>query len=88
MKSNRKTRNRINKIKELKELETTTTKKELEELEIEKINKAIAIIPKEIVLPYLLKYVCQLIKQAKEKEVSEKFIRITETLKDVVMKKK
>ena len=87
MKSNRKTRNRINKIKELKELETTT-KKELEELEIEKINKTIAIIPKEIVLPYLLKYVCQLIKQAKEKEVSEKFIRITETLKDVVMKKK
>ena len=47
---------RINKIKELKEIETT--KKELEELEIEKINETIAIIPKEIFLPYFIRHVC------------------------------
>ena len=30
-----------------------------------------------------LRYICQLIKQAREKEVSEKCIRITEILKDI-----
>lgn len=58
--SNRKTRKanrkleiaRINKIKKLKELETT--KKDLEELEIGKTNETIAIILKEILLPYFL----------------------------------
>ena len=33
-----------------------------------------AIIPNEILLPYFLKYVCQLINQAKDKKVSEKLI--------------
>ena len=46
---------RINKIKELKELETTaTTKKELQKVEIEKVNETVAIIPKEILSPYVL----------------------------------
>ena len=40
----------------------------MEELEIEKINEAIAIISKEILLSYVLRYVCQSIKQAREKE--------------------
>ena len=40
----------------------------MEELEIEKINEAIAIISKEILLSYLLRYVSQSIKQAREKE--------------------
>ena len=40
----------------------------MEELEIEKINEAIAIISKEILLSYLLRYVYQSIKQAREKE--------------------
>ena len=50
---------------ELKKLETT--KKELEELEAEAINETIAIIPKEILSPYFLKNVKQLIKQSNEK---------------------
>ena len=33
-----------------------------------------------MLLPYFLKYVCQLINQAKEKEVSEKCIRIIKIL--------
>ena len=57
---------RINKIKKLKELKTT--KKELGELEMEKINKTIAIIPKETLFPYFIRYFCQLIDQAKEKK--------------------
>ena len=55
---------RRNKIKELKELETI--KKELRELKMEKINKTIASIPKEILFPYFIRYFCQLIDQAKE----------------------
>ena len=41
----------------------------------------------KIPLPYILRYVCQLINQAKEKRVSEKCIKITEILKNVMIKK-
>ena len=41
-----------------------------------------------MLLPRFKRHVCQLIKQQKEKEVSEKCIRITKTLKDVMIKKK
>ena len=79
-------RDRINKIKELNELEAT--KKELEKLEIEKINETVANIPQKKLL-YFLTYVFQLIKRKQKKKiVSEKFIRITEILKDVIIKKK
>ena len=44
----------------------------MQELEIEKMNETLAIIPKEILSPYFLRYDCQLINQAKEKEVSKK----------------
>ena len=50
-----------------------------------KINETIINIPKEILLTHFLRHVCQLIKQAKEKEISEKCIRITKTLKDVII---
>ena len=43
-------------------------------------------ISNEILLPDFLENVKQLIKQAKEKEVSEKCIRVTEILKDVMKK--
>ena len=56
----------------------------MEELKIEKINEATAIILKEILLPHFLRHVCHLIKQAKEKGVSEKCIRITKILQDVM----
>ena len=59
----------------------------MEELEIEKVDKARANISKEILLPYFLRHVCQLIKQAKEKKVSEKYVRIIKIFKDVIMKK-
>ena len=82
-KSNKKLEiDKINKIKEVKELETT--KKELKELVIEKTNEAI--FRKETILPYFLRYVWQLMNQAKDKKVSEKCIRITEILKDVMIK--
>ena len=68
---------RINKIKEL----------EKKQEKIADITKESFIIPKEIPLPYFLRYVCQLIKQAKEKKVSKKCIKITEILKDVIIKK-
>ena len=38
-------------------------------------------------LPYILRYVCQLTNQAKEKKVSEKCVKITEILKNVMIKK-
>ena len=76
----------INQIKKLKEIETK--KKELEELETEKTNETTAIIPKEVRLPYFSRYVFQLINQAREKKVFEKCIRITNILKDLIMKKK
>ena len=41
----------------------------------------------KIPLPYILRYVCQLINQAKEKKVFEKCIKITEILKNVMIKK-
>ena len=77
---------------ELKELDTT--KKELEELEAEAINETIAIIPKErllfiffyIRLFIFFENVKQSIKQANEKEVCKKCIRVTEILKDVMTK--
>ena len=86
-KTNRKTRNRKHKSNK-KTKRNWNKKKELEELETEKTNETTAIIPKEVRLPYFSRYVFQLINQAREKKVFEKCIRITNILKDLIMKKK
>ena len=59
------------------------------------MNEIIAIIPKKktkkkkkILLQYFLRYVFQLINQTKEKGVSKKYVRKTEILKDIMIKKK
>ena len=40
-----------------------------------------------MLLPHFLENVKQLIKQAKEKKVSKKCMKVTETFKDVIIKK-
>ena len=55
---------KINKIKKLEK----EFKKEVKT--IANLTKELFTVPKEMLLPYLLKYDCQLIKQAKEKKVS------------------
>ena len=49
------------------------------------MNETIAIIPKETLLTYFLRYVCQLINQAKEIKVSVKCIKITEIFKAIMI---
>ena len=65
---------------------------EREELGIEKettanLTSKLSVVPKVILLPHFLENVKQLIKKAKEKKFSEKCIRITKLLKDVIIKK-
>ena len=40
-----------------------------------------------MLLTYFLRHVCQLIKEANEKQVFEKYVRMIEILKDAIIKK-
>ena len=54
---------------------------------IANMTKELSIIPREILLPHFLGYVNQLIKQAKEKRITEKSIKIVEMFKNVIIEK-
>ena len=47
----------------------------------------LSIIPKEILLPPFLRYVSLLTKQAKEKRITKRYIKITEMLKNVMVRR-
>ena len=49
------------------------------------LTNELSIIPKEIFVQHFLRYVSQLIKQAKEKGIAGKCIRITEILKKLII---
>ena len=54
---------------------------------MEKINETIAIIPKEILFSEFYKIFLSINRSSKRKQVSEKCIKITKMLKDVIIKK-